>query len=198
MPGNINFTGNLNELTSLRLVQLNRYLDFTNLNPSAGAVGRQFLLCSPQYPVIGVAGWMTEYDRAYTLFTGNNFDMTTNQTLMTDGNTDGKPRYASRNDAQAYIVVYPGYGFKGWTSYYELNEGDAHGNTPITCENRTDDIQWWYLKNGQCSVQDGISGGINNVNRYGLNLNQNSPPNLNPGGNYTYDWRISSCRVYKL
>lgn len=161
-------------------------------------MGRQFLLCSPTYPCIGVAGYMNEYNRLYTLFTENNFDMTTNHMLMTDGNNNGKPRTASGNDQQAYIVVYPGYGFKGWTSYYETNESGAYNNTPITCENKTSDIQWWYLNNGQCSIEGGVSGGIDNVVRYGLNLNQGSPPNLNPGGVYTYDWRISSCRVYQL
>jgi len=152
--GNITLNGGaMNNLTSVRILQLRRLLDFYQYCPGGlGSIGRQFMLCSPTYPCVTVGGWMNEGNRAYGLLTVGNYN-TLNSVTISDGN------------------------------------GNGNANRPITLENTTGDIQWYYLANGVGSID-------NNVELYGINLN-NGAPNYNPSS-WSYSGNISSARVYSL
>ena len=153
--GNITLNGGaMNNLTSVRILQLRRLLDFYQYCPGGlGSLGRQFMLCSPTYPCVTVGGWMNEGNRAYGLLTVGNYN-TLNSVTISDGNADGRPYTGSLNDNPGFVLLYPGYGFKGWSYYNYTNDG---GNAqPITLENTTGDIQWYYLANGVGSIDNNV------------------------------------------
>ena len=186
---NISFSGALNNLSSLRLLQLRRLLDFYQYCPGGlGSIGRQFMFCSPRYPCVGVCGWMNSGNPAYGLLWEGNHPNFNNSIDISDGNNDGKPYTGNLNDKFGFVLLYPGYGFKGWTFYDYVNDGGT--TTPITLENRTSDIQWYNLSNGVGSTGD-------NVELYGINFTQGSPPNYNPNS-WSYWGNISSAKVYAL
>ena len=195
MPvGNISFKGNLNGMSSLRLLQLNRLLDFCKwCRDVFGNVGRQFLFCSPDYPCILVSSWMNQGNITYGLLSVGDYTGISSVLASTASN-DGKLTYVNFDNSVGYILVYPGYGVKMWTGVSFTNDGNGNGNLPLTYENDTSDIQW-------CRAETGLHSEGDNVYNHGINLNQTSPSgipaqNLNPNG-VAYIG-ISSIKVYKL
>jgi hypothetical protein len=185
MPGNINFGGAINTTDTVKMIQLTRFLDFCQWCPNvANGTGRGILLCSPTNPCIGVNGWMNTFNPAYALLNNNSSDIN-NNLIITDGNYDGRVYTGGLNDTFDFIILYPGYGFKGWTFYNYVNDGGS--TTPVTFENRTGTIQWYSLATGVSSAGD-------NIVNYGINLNH-SAPQLIPGG---FVNSISSYQTYKL
>jgi hypothetical protein len=191
---NIYFTGNLNNMSSVRLLQLNRLIDFCKWNREVfGNVGRSFLFCSPTYPCILVSSWMNLLPHggsflSYGLLGIGNYANLTN-ILSSNMNYDGMPYYLNFNDSVAYFLLYPGYGAEMWQLPNYVNDNNGNSNQGVKYENRTDDIQW-------CRVENGLHSENNNVYLYGINLNQGSAPNLNRN-NATYS-HISSAIVYRI
>jgi len=190
--GNINVSsgGAINTLSSVKLLQLRRLLDFYQFCPGGlGSIGRQFMLCSPTYPCVGVCGWMNSGNPAYALLRAGNHPNFNNSIDISDGNYDGKIYTGGLNDKLGLVLLYPGYGFKGWTYYDYVNDGNGNSNKPAKFENTTGDIQWYNLEYGVGSIN-------NNVQTYGINLNQGAP-RINEGG-WNYWGAISSAQVYAL
>jgi len=189
--GNITINGGaINNLTSVRILQLRRLLDFYEFCPGGlGSIGRQFLLCSPRYPCVTVGGWMNSGNPKYGLLPVGNYT-SLNSVTISDGSADGRPYTGGLDNSPGFILLYPGYGFKGWTYYNYTNDGNGNANRPITLENTTGDIQWYNLEFGTASIE-------NNVKRYGINLNQGGAPNNNLGS-WSYWGNISSAQIYSL
>ena len=186
MPGNVSFTGAINTTSAVKLIQLTRFLDFCQWCPAvANTTGRGILLCSPENPCIGVNGWMTQGNPAYGLLNGSSTNLNANL-LISDGNIDGRVYVGGLNDTFNFIILYPGYGFKGWSFYDYVNNGGS--TVPVNFENRTGTIQWYSLANGVSSEGD-------NIVTYGINLNQSSPPQNIPGGFWD---DLSSYQTYAL
>lgn len=185
MPGNVSFNGAINTTSAVKLIQLTRFLDFCQWCPQvANATGRGILLCSPENPCIGVNGWMNSGNPAYALLNIGQGNIST--ITITDGNYDGRIYTGDLNDSLNFIVLYPGYGFKGWTNFNYVNDNGS--TTPVKFENTTGTIQWYSLGNG-------VSSEGNNIVTYGINLNESSPPQLIPGGFWD---SLSSYQTYAL
>jgi hypothetical protein len=84
------------------------------------------------------------------------------------------------NDRWNYVVVAPGYGFKGWTTFNYINDNHENGDQPYTVENRTSTAMVRRLdKDSNSEVTSGNGDSL-------------------PSASFNVWERISSINIYKL
>ncbi len=183
--GNLNVDGEFTSgtISHKELLELKLLLRFMIWNTPA----KYARYMSPDIPCMGIDGWPHVYDSTGYFFpVGDHSNLHKEWNYINNYQAGAINTTDSAGDRMNYILLYPGYGFKGWTNVGFVNDNNENGNNPVTFENRTNGIMYYSLATNYESSDE-------NLRNYGMNLWDKLP-----WAPFNIWDRMSSCKVYKL
>ena len=191
--GNAEFFGNLttNKLTAGPItwddfLQMKLMLKILRYNTPV----RFATLCTKATPIVLIDGFISTWDAAAWPFaTGKYPNLTTAYQYSSNYGMAGLRETATVNDRIDMLLIYPGFGFKGWSNVNYAND-NTNDPLPQTFENRTKEIMYYHFKNGRESTSA-------NINNYGIDLHNWSDP-ANPPERVNLQNTLSSFEAYEL
>ena len=164
---------NIGVLTTTDIIQLQAMLRMQMYN----SMSKPIFLCTPQYPVIALDGWMhSEGIACWMLREESNSwigapEQGGKNLVVSDNNDEGALRTSGGGfDNWDFFVIYPGYGIHLWSYINFTNNHNSYGNNPLTFRNTSNKIMWWRISNPDLGSTDG------NLLYYGISLISKGAP----------------------